>query len=105
VLAGLGAAATDRVGAAGERPPLVISPHIYPELEAWIGTWRQEMGPQHNYLFSRPNGQPYNEAELSRTFSLAAYRLSGEAPRLPLLPAVGLVAAAVAAMAPGIRRT
>lgn len=37
----------------GERPPLVIAPHVYPELEAWMDTWRAELAPTHNFLFSR----------------------------------------------------
>ena len=37
----------------GERPPLVIAPHVYPELEAWMDTWRAELSPKHNFLFSR----------------------------------------------------
>jgi hypothetical protein len=44
------------------------------------------MRPQHDCLFSRPNGQPYNDAELSRTFSLAAYRLAGAPARGRRLP-------------------
>lgn len=37
----------------GERPPLVLSPHIYPELEAFMGRWRAELKPAHNLLFTQ----------------------------------------------------
>lgn len=37
----------------GERPPLQISPHIYPELEAYMGTWRAALKPRHNLLFTQ----------------------------------------------------
>jgi hypothetical protein len=73
----------------GERPPLVISPDIYPELEAWIDTWRGAMAPQHDFLFTRQNGQPYDEASLSRSFSLAAFRLTGGCTGLAGLAGLG----------------
>lgn len=32
----------------------MIAPHIYPELEAFITTWRKQLGPPtHNFLFSQ----------------------------------------------------
>jgi hypothetical protein len=62
----------------GERPPLVISPSIFPLLEAWIDEWRQHLNPKHGFLFSRPNGEPFDASSLSRTFSLAAHRISGK---------------------------
>ena len=37
----------------GERPPLIIAPRIYPELEAFMNTWRQHLQPQHNMLFTQ----------------------------------------------------
>lgn len=37
----------------GERPPLVISPHLYPELDAYIGKWRALLGPTHGLLFTQ----------------------------------------------------
>ena len=37
----------------GERPPLVIADHIYPELEAWMGKWRACLEPTHNLLFTQ----------------------------------------------------
>ena len=41
----------------GDRPPLVIASFIYPELEAFMNTWRRELvcGSErpHNFLFSR----------------------------------------------------
>ncbi|KAF6259555.1 hypothetical protein COO60DRAFT_994648 [Scenedesmus sp. NREL 46B-D3] len=35
----------------GDRPSLLIAPFIYPELEAFINTWRQELAPQTSMLF------------------------------------------------------
>ncbi|CAL5226021.1 g8828 [Coccomyxa viridis] len=29
----------------GQRPPMAIAPHIYPELEAFLGHWRQFLQP------------------------------------------------------------
>ena len=37
----------------GERPPLIIAPHIYPELEAYIGKWRAHLQPSHALLFTQ----------------------------------------------------
>ena len=62
----------------GERPPLVISPSIFPLLEAWISEWRAHLNPQHDFLFTRPNGTAFDASSLSRTFSLAAFRLTGQ---------------------------
>ena len=36
------------------------------------------MSPNHDCVFSRPNGEPWNVSELSRTFSRAAMRLTGK---------------------------
>lgn len=36
----------------GERPPLVLSPHLYPELEEFMGRWRAALHPQHDFLFT-----------------------------------------------------
>ena len=41
----------------GDRPPLVIASFVYPELEAFMDTWRRELvwgaDNPHNFLFSR----------------------------------------------------
>lgn len=37
----------------GERPPLAIAPHIYPELEAYMDKWRACLEPRHNFLFTQ----------------------------------------------------
>lgn len=37
----------------GERPPLTLSPHIYPELEAFMDKWRAALQPRHNLLFTQ----------------------------------------------------
>lgn len=62
----------------GERPPMVIASFIYPELEAFITTWRAELKPQHDYLFTRQNGQPFDSNKLAGVFRSAAFRLTGK---------------------------
>ena len=37
----------------GERPPLLIDPAIYPELEAFMDKWRAYLQPQHGLLFTQ----------------------------------------------------
>ncbi len=37
----------------GERPPLVISPNLCPELDAYIDKWRAFLGPTHGLLFTQ----------------------------------------------------
>ena len=37
----------------GDRPPLVLAPHIYPELEAYLATWRAHLQPRHDFLFTK----------------------------------------------------
>lgn len=85
-------------GAYGARPSLVLDERLYPALEAWLfgppdpeedargftdrgysgWGWRACLAPNHDYVFSRPNGEPWNVSELSRTFSRAAMRLTGK---------------------------
>ena len=62
----------------GERPPLLLSPSMYPELEAFIATWRAELEPQHNFLFTQENKQPFSDSQLSKFFMVTAYRLTGQ---------------------------
>ncbi|KAG2436003.1 hypothetical protein HYH02_011716 [Chlamydomonas schloesseri] len=65
-------------GTYGERPPLVIEPGIYYELEEFIGTWRAHLQPKHDFLFTKRDGSaPLSAAELGRSFSLHAFRLTG----------------------------
>ncbi|KAG2426186.1 hypothetical protein HXX76_013167 [Chlamydomonas incerta] len=65
-------------GTYGERPPLVIDPGIYQELEEFIGTWRAHLKPRHDFLFTKRDGSgPLSAAELARSFSLNAFRLTG----------------------------
>jgi hypothetical protein len=61
----------------GDRPPLVLAPRMYPELEAFIGTWRRELNPAHNYLFTQVNGDPFSDKNLWKTFWTASYRITG----------------------------
>jgi hypothetical protein len=64
----------------GDRPPLLIAPFIYPELEAFIDTWRQELAPKTSMLFCKPrSGQPLTEDSLNDIFRKAALRLTGKA--------------------------
>jgi hypothetical protein len=64
----------------GDRPPLVLAPFIYPELEAFIGTWRAELAPATPRLFVRPGtGQPLTESDVYYNFRSAALRLTGQA--------------------------
>ncbi|KAG2482265.1 hypothetical protein HYH03_018808 [Edaphochlamys debaryana] len=66
-------------GTYGERPPLVIERGLYYELEEFIGTWRQHLNPQHSLLFTKRDGSgPLSVGELSRSFSLNAFRLTGK---------------------------
>jgi len=62
----------------GDRPALHIAPYIYPELEAYLTTWRKELNPQHNYVFTKTCGKPLDRAELSRHFSITAFRITGK---------------------------
>jgi hypothetical protein len=64
----------------GDRPPLLIAPFIYPELEAFISTWRAHLSPATPRLFVQPRtGQPLNERALYVMFKYAALRLTGKA--------------------------
>ena len=62
----------------GERPPLVIAPRIYPELEAYISTWRQHLHPKHDFLFTQANGEPFSDKNLYKVFWTTSYRLTGK---------------------------
>ena len=65
-------------GAYGERPALVIDSRVYPALESWLSTHRAALSPSHDFVFTRPNGTPWTVSELSRTFSRAALRVTGQ---------------------------
>lgn len=70
--------AAEQTGRAyGERPPLTIAPHIYPELEAFMSTWRAHLQPRHALLFSQRNGEPLTDKSLYKLFWTTAYRLTG----------------------------
>lgn len=62
----------------GDRPPLIIAPSLYPELEAFVSTWRAELAPQHGFLFTQENGEPFSDKSLYKTFWQAAYRITGK---------------------------
>ena len=61
----------------GERPPLVIAPHVYPELQAWLDTWRAVLNPKHDYVFTQVNGDPLTTQGLYKIFYTCAYRITG----------------------------
>lgn len=62
----------------GVRPPLVIAPELYPHLENFVNNYRQHLNPQHDFLFSRKNGQPFNDAGIYRLFTSTSMRLTGK---------------------------
>ena len=62
----------------GQRPPLVINPAVYPELEAFISTWRSELYPEHGYLFTQANRQPFSDNQMCKLFMTTAYRVTGK---------------------------
>ena len=62
----------------GVRPPLVIAPDLYPHLENFVNNYRQHLNPQHDFLFSRKNGQPFNDAGIYRLFTSTSMRLTGK---------------------------
>jgi hypothetical protein len=87
-------------GTYGPRPPLVLSPSIYPELGAFITHYRSFLAqpqtatrtaaaagtagsgpagpPSHAFLFCMKNGEPLTSQALHRLFVTAAYRLTGQ---------------------------
>ncbi|KAL4451998.1 hypothetical protein ABPG75_007660 [Micractinium tetrahymenae] len=62
----------------GERPPLVISPQLYPELDAFIARWRACLGPAHDLLLTQKDGKPLTDKSLYTLFWKTAYRLTGK---------------------------
>ena len=65
-------------GAYGERPALGIDSRGYPAVESWLAVHRRALEPTHDFVFTRPNGSPWNVSELSRTFSRTALRITGQ---------------------------
>jgi hypothetical protein len=63
----------------GERPPLVLNPSVYPELEAYVNTWRQELAsPGHTFLFTQANGNPFSDKQLTKFFMTSSWRITGQ---------------------------
>ena len=58
----------------GERPDLQLNPRLYPELQAFLDTWRQELKPAHSRVFSQLNGAPLTEQAIYKIFRTCAYR-------------------------------
>ena len=67
-------------GTYGPRPPLVLSPSLYPELGAFISHYRAHLNPVpgNARLFCMKNGEPLTSQALHRLFVSAAYRLTGQ---------------------------
>lgn len=62
----------------GERPPLQLSPSLYPELQAFLDTWRAELNPQHSFVFSQLSGKPLTEQGVHKIFTTSSYRIAGK---------------------------
>ena len=58
----------------GERPPMVLAPHIYPELEAFLDEWRIELAPRHDFVFSMANGRPLTDYSVYKIFATSCFR-------------------------------
>ena len=58
----------------GERPPMVLAPHIYPELEAFLDEWRAELAPTHDFVFTKADGMPLTEGTVYKIFYTSSYR-------------------------------
>lgn len=57
---------------------LDIPDMLYPDLEEWINNQRQVFQPQHNYIFTKISGQPYDARTLSNMFRKIVYRETGK---------------------------
>ncbi|GBF97947.1 hypothetical protein Rsub_10620 [Raphidocelis subcapitata] len=62
----------------GQRPPMLIAPFVYPELEAFTQL-RSELNPDHNFLFSRAGGGHMTDKALYDMFVNTAQRRTGKA--------------------------
>jgi hypothetical protein len=62
----------------GTRPLLVLPQNLVPYLDDFITTWRQELNPQHKFLFSQVGGKPLTDKGTWKVFMKTAYRLSGK---------------------------
>jgi hypothetical protein len=65
----------------GARPPLVVAPFLYPELEAYVDTWRKHLEPRHDFLFTtvsrKGGGRPLTASSLYKLFSHTALVVTG----------------------------
>jgi len=62
----------------GDRPPLVLSPALNPELAAYLSTYRATLAPRHNYVFTARGGGPLTGQAVHRLFERAAFRVAGK---------------------------
>ena len=46
----------------------------YPELEAFMDTWRVHLKPQHSFLLSQLSGRPLTEQGIHKIFVTSAFR-------------------------------
>ena len=61
----------------GERPPLVLAPALYPELEAYLSTWRAALRPRPGRLFTQRNSEPLTDGALYKLFWQTCFRITG----------------------------
>ena len=74
----------------GERPLLVLPSFLYPELEAFLATWRQHLKPQHLGLFCRESdGGQYTTGGVTSLFKCVGGAGQGLARWSSALVAVG----------------
>lgn len=58
---------------------LMVPDILYPYLGAWLNQWRAEFSPNHNFIFTKENGKPYDKpSDLSSVIRRATYRLTGK---------------------------
>lgn len=62
----------------GTRPPLQLDESLYPELHAFLSTWRACLNPRHDFVFTKKTGEPMTTQAVHKLFNMAAFRLSGK---------------------------
>jgi hypothetical protein len=62
----------------GERAPLFISESITADVDLFLGTYRQYLEPEHDFLFTQANGQPLTDKSLYKLFWTTCYRITGK---------------------------
>jgi hypothetical protein len=62
----------------GERPPLVIAEYIHPYLEEYLTKWRSAFNPNHNFVFTKSNGEIPDHNFIYRIVTSTTYNLTGK---------------------------